>query len=266
MMARTLVVLSTAMLLAGYDVTLAKPARQEMTGRIEGRALIPQDVARRAGRIRVTSVALYRRGAPSKVAEAPVDEHGKFTFEAAPVGVVNLIPAFELNGLREITLPNGLTLPVTVREGSTTEVALLGKGRPITGKLLLPPHIRPDTVRVSLSMLAPPTRGVLDRDGRPRRNPAMEAYGLLTAHRPHEARVSEDGTFRIDGVREGTYRIIASSSDAAKPLELLFEDVAVAGHVHTVYGKLTIPLIPGGESDKPLDLGTLRFRPRPTSP
>jgi hypothetical protein len=129
----------------------------------------------------------------------------------------------------------------------------------IAGKIALPAGIDPENCRVALQLLAPPTRVVGGRH-RPRRNFAEQVYAALTVS-PLGADVDAEGRFRIEGVREGNYRLMAqlSGKDTTRR-RLVFVAVIERGYPAVVESsKLTVPFMKSGESDKPHDLGTLKF-------
>ena len=88
-------------------------------------------------------------------------------------------------------------------------------------------------------------------------SPEYQVYSLLTANRL-EAPLDAEGRFRIEGVREGNYRIGVKIADASGE-SLVFKGIKEEGYPNVEHGKLTIPFMDGGESDKPHDLGSLQF-------
>jgi hypothetical protein len=86
----------------------------------------------------------------------------------------------------------------------------------------------------------------------------LRIYGPLATE--HQSELDKDGQFRIDGVREGVYRITAEAIDGLTRIELPFDSTVKAGDPSVEYGEFTVPLMAGGESDTPHHLGTLQFK------
>lgn len=257
---------------ANNEGPLAKPATEQKTGRIEGRvfafpeirlteeqkrtlALAGAEVGE-IPEVRVRSIKLYERGSGQVSAEAEVGEDGTFVFEDAPAGSVRLYPSFQVGEFN--TSLSGLNVPTTVREGETTKVAFFGKGRPVVGKVVLPENIKAESVRIRLTLRANPVRRTQAPDGKVRPNIDLRVYGPLAIKDQFE--LDKDGQFRIDGVREGVYRITADASDGPTRITLSFDGTVKAGDPNVEYGEFTVPLMADGESDKPHHLGTLRFK------
>ena len=235
----------------------ARPKAGAGTGRIEGRVLKLAD-ASHLPELRVRRIELYLADSPRKSAQVEVDEDGTFIFEGVPSGRVRINPVLRVGDDQgDVKVSSALFLPTIIRAGETTRLTLFGKGRPVAGRVVLPGHIKPEHGRVRLQLLAPPFRTMTDRNGRI--TPGWRAYSVLTA-RPLEAELDGEGRFRIEGVREGHYRITAVAPVEGEPVGLSFDGVAEPGYPHVEWGKLTIPLAADGGSDKPYDLGALSFK------
>jgi hypothetical protein len=144
-----------------------------------------------------------------------------------------------------------MTFSTTVRSGQTREVALFGKGRPVTGQILVPPGIDAKKLRVELVLVAPPVRAMFGPSGN-KPTPLAHVYERLRKE-PGDlsSSLDEHGRFRIEGVREGTYWINVAN--------LAFSSKETPGYPSIEGGQLKIELMARGESDVPLDLGALRF-------
>ncbi len=203
----------------------------------------------------VKSVKLYSGNSPIVKDEAEVSDEGKFVFEDVPSGSITLSP--QLRGTDKFTVSlAALNVPTHVRTGETTKVTYFGAGVPVIGKVALPANINPENARIGLYLEAPPMRSLSGRNGKP--SPTSAAYYRVKMH-VMESTVDADGNFRIDGVREGNYRLFVSArDDDDKSIQLTFKEV-VSGYPYVYYGKMTIPLMEDGKSDKPINIGTLKF-------
>lgn len=231
---------------------------QQKSGRIDGRILEFPKVEHLTP-VRVRAIDLYVGDSGQRFATSEIDEQGRFVFENVPAGRVRLNPLFDVGPERKsATLFRALHLATTVREGETSELALFGKGRPLVGKLVLPDSVNPEHVRVGLEVPDPPTRGVLGRE----RSPDWDVHALLTAA-PLESKVDAEGRFRIEGVREGNYRIWADIVDTED--RIIFSGADEPGYPPVVDGSLTVPFMRDGGSDEPFDLGSLEFEMAPSA-
>jgi hypothetical protein len=204
----------------------------------------------------VRSIELFEKDSGRPSSKAEVDSEGHFVFEDVPAGRVRLQPLFRVGESDyDVSCSSALLLPAILRSEEPLQITLFGKGRPIVGKVVLPPEVKPERVRIWLGLPAPPARTL--------RGATLDLYSVLKAN-ALESPVDAEGRFRIEGVREGNYWIHATNlDDSSKPL--FFSGVEVAGHPHVEYSKLTVPFMEGGQSDKPHDLGSLKFELRPKS-
>jgi hypothetical protein len=172
--------------------------------------------------------------------------------------LVKLQPVFRVGAAeRGVTSPSALLVPAHLRPDETLKITFLGGGRPIVGKILLPPGVQSDSIRVWLRLLEPPFRTFHDREGRIVQSPEYQVYSVLTAN-GLESPLDAEGRFRIEGVREGNYRIGVKIADASGE-SLVFKGIKEEGYPNVEHGIITIPYMDGGESDKPHDLGSLQF-------
>jgi hypothetical protein len=257
------IVLKTAVLLlviAAGHLSAQERAGQK-TGRIEGNVLALPD-GDHLPKIPVHSVELFLSGAGRPFSTTEVDSDGHFAFEDVPAysasSLVKLQPVFRVGAAeRGVTCPSALLVPAHLRPDETLKVTLLGRGRPIVGKIDLPPGVQSDRIRVWLRLLAPPFRELRDREGHIVQSPVYQVYSVLTAN-ALESPLDAEGQFRIEGVREGNYRIGVTIADQSGE-SLVFKGTKEKGYPSVEHGKLTIPFMDGGESDKPHDLGSLKF-------
>ena len=155
------------------------------------------------------------------------DERGRFRFDwvVPGAGRVSRVVATKFSG--------GATLArqcwsefVYVKPGQTVQVTIGGKGRPVTGRIVL--------------------------DGTPEspidwtRNDPVEIGWMFAAH------IEKDGRFRLDDIPSGRHtldvRVNAPSHGAGGP---------VIGRVRRDF---TVPEMPDGRSNEPLDLGTITVK------
>jgi hypothetical protein len=252
------------------------PAAETKTGRIEGQIKLPQppvvktdDAALKAlvakiTQVRLHSVSLLVPNARDPLAEIQPDEEGRFAFENVPAGRVSLRPNFIIeseNRAEAIGFTFSLGPPFSprahVKTDKTTEVAFFGEGRPVSGKVSLPPGFKLENAEVRLTMIEPPVRALHGPTGKDQTFVAA-AYALVEPSRELKGTADADGQFQIAGVREGTYRIGVTASGS--PARLMFDSVAMPGQEHVEYGKFDVPLMENGTSPKPLDLGALNFK------
>ena len=76
--------------------------------------------------------------------------------------------------------------------------------------------------------------------------------------------LAPDGSFRLDDVVPGDYRLTIRVNGEAIIHAALQGRRAPAGPFARIVRGFTVPPIPGGRSDEPLDLGVLRLQPRVT--
>jgi RNA polymerase sigma factor (sigma-70 family) len=142
-----------------------------------------------------------------------------------------------------------------VQSGQTNIVDIGGRGRPITGRVVLAnidPQVRfHGTVLPSTphQMRRPPNWSKLSKEQQTALTAAWEntpdgkLYKQEKCNQNFE--VAADGTFIVPDLRAGEYRLSVSSKSPAVPVTRA--DIA-----------FTIPEMPGGRSDEPLDVGTIK--------
>jgi hypothetical protein len=222
-------------------------------GRIEGRVLKTPP-----GDLQLQAIELYASGSRLPAKTVVPDAGGRFAFADVPAGSVRLRPVFRRGEFEGFSLPSMLDLFTTVTAGQTTNVGLFGRGRPVTGRLEVPDGIRPETVTVHLNVKAPPFRG---NGLGTAQNPHWQLYGWLTKDLELHARLDAEGRFRIGGVREGAYLFSATVDGKPQDLRLWIDRVVEPGFADLRDNRLAVSLMPSGESDRPLEMGTIRMRP-----
>jgi beta-lactamase regulating signal transducer with metallopeptidase domain/protocatechuate 3,4-dioxygenase beta subunit len=198
--------------------------------------------------------------------KATTDESGRFAFERVVPGAVRIGRDGGRGTDRESWDIGQLFV---VRSGETTRAQVGGIGRPLVGRLI-PPEGTDDPAKffrdyeVQLESNKPYFPYPLEFVGRPAgmRSPEWSTWGndwresdegraYLRHYVRRTMRVARDGSFRFDDVPPGAVRLAARLHQDARrrtprpgPMPL---------HVETV----TIPEVPGGQSDEPIDLGAL---------
>ena len=197
------------------------------------------------------------------------DAEGRFAFEkviAMPgLRVARHDPPEAANLVRTIGEP------IRVEDGKTSVVIIGGRGRTVVGRITAPPAWdQPidftDLSRVSISSDRPIEPIPLDlfRDQTDlnkaknwdwtrawRKTPEGQAH--LDARVVISTTLAPDGSFRIDDVPPGEYRVQVSVNEDRVSNRRSFAPLGTT---------LTIPPIPGGRSDQPIDLGRLGLRAR----
>ena len=239
---------SPAELTASTDLTLAP------WGRIEGVLRIGANPA--PGQ-RVAAYLLDRRFPGWVSYDSQSDRDGRFVFERVAPG--------RLTVYRPVRQAEGQTLSllthVDVAPGRTVRIQLGGTGRPVVGRLVLPAGVAMNHLVVGFARLQtePPVLP-LPAGSAPLTDEQWCAWWDAFRQTPecedffygqHQYAVSfrPDGTLRIEDVPAGRY-----------VLKLPFVGNAGGNHPELrafTRASVTVPPIPGGRSDEPLDIGTI---------
>ncbi|APW62013.1 carboxypeptidase regulatory-like domain-containing protein [Paludisphaera borealis] len=232
-------------------------------GRIEGTARIGSKPA---------SGAAIRYGAERMAPGEPVafytgtamaDEQGRFVAPFAVAGDARV------SLQRDGDWCTGVL--VEVKAGATTRADVGGVGRPVIARIAAPEGGGPDADHVLNSEFSinnellpvPYPKDVLS--GPDKANAWLKQWWGSPEGRAHrrdnwfnilKRKLQPDGTIRVDDVPPGSYRLrLTYSADPIFGFRLP-EGMLVATK------QFTIPAIPGGRSDEPLDLGELRPAPK----
>jgi len=160
---------------------------------------------------------------------------------------------------------------VEVAPGQTVTVAVGGVGRPVVGRVIVPPQARRQidwtNANAGINSQLPdvPLPEGFD-EMTPGQQADWEAEWLRSeqgrawrrAERHHLVLVRADGTFRVEDVAAGGYELevdLYGSPPAGTP----FTRGELIGCVSHAF---EVPQMPGGRSDEPLDLGALPLRLR----
>ena len=190
-------------------------------------------------------------------------DDGRFAFERVAVGRVSVG--------KVVSLGEGMSTTshrewVDVKPGQRAEVQVGGRGRPVVGRVTFAPAVaaRPWAVETSVIetiIVDPPMprkpAGFDAMSEAEQRAWAMETGGARAAeiergrlaYRSYPLVVDRaDGAFRVDDLPAGRYRLRVSVAATGTPQHALLGDLRHA---------FTVPPMPGGRSDEPLDLGVL---------
>jgi beta-lactamase regulating signal transducer with metallopeptidase domain len=204
------------------------------------------------------------------------DSDGRFTFQ-------NVVPAPGVRIARRD--PNegrgvwSLGEPVHVEPGKTTQAMIGGKGRPVSGRVEPPAgwtmpidfhdrsEARVDSHRPLIPYPFSLFRGKTMQDGRAwvewqqRWHQSPEGHDYMNRRVSLGVALAPDGSFRIDDVPAGEYRLaIRVNGESAVHVALTTRsEFGPFSHIIRIF---TVPPVPGGRSEEPVDLGALRLEPR----
>jgi thiol-disulfide isomerase/thioredoxin len=171
--------------------------------------------------------------------DTKTDDHGRFVFDRVIPGPGLVTRAIVTNfGRFSQRLVCGGDA-VDIHPGRTAAVHIGGKGRPVIGQVVLEgtPDAPMEWTQNPPAMMS----RLKDREDK-----TASAYISLGSN------FDKDGRFRIDDVTPGTYALGFSLN--AKPNPQALERGEVIGSVQM---SVTVPEVPGGQSDEPLDLGVI---------
>ena len=166
--------------------------------------------------------------------QTQTDAQGHFVFERVRAGNAKICRYIKLaeEGGGMTSWTNSNSLPVEFVPGRTLRVDLGGMGRPVTGRVALAENKSPELDFSGNAVYAHPS----DRD----------------TH--FVARLNRDGSFRFDDLPAGEYRLsvqpISLPGDTPQPNR---PRLGLAS-LH----EFTVPAMPGGRSDEPMDLVRVR--------
>jgi hypothetical protein len=180
------------------------------------------------------------------------DAEGRFEFSIVPPGqrqIAQLVP------MTENSWAHTQPMPIVVPPGQTVDTVYGGSGRPVKGRLKLSDPNRTVDFNVghrnfATRMPRPPGGFTSIEEAREWQN-SPEAREARRNHRYYAFRFDEDGSFTIENVAPGDYSL---SVHLAEPGAREWEPGAPIGSINR---DVTVPEIPDGVSDEPLDLGEL---------
>ena len=196
------------------------------------------------------------RGGPTDLAipwfqySATADASGRFVFDRVVPGSVTVARKIEL-GAHSYSSAN--TTEVEVKPGQTAKVTIGGSGRPVIGRVVVPEGLRQkldwDYSLNQLQHKKSVWNQARSRIGMGRQQPGSN----------YAVKVMPDGSFRIDDVVAGSYRLdFLLQEPPASPYQVAGGEVIGGAH-----RDVTIDEIPGGRTDEPLDLGAIPLVPTP---
>ena len=165
------------------------------------------------------------------------DKQGRFSINKVPPGEGMVGPHLRTGGNLQMTHGERYTLPA----GETIHVMIGGTGRPVTGRLALP---KGADVEVAWQL----SKAIVETA--PRVNTDREAKEARRDRRAFVAIMQADGSCRINDVPAGDYALAVTLA-LYGPLGGMGKAIGSLEH------RFTVPPMPGGRSDEPLDLGTL---------
>jgi beta-lactamase regulating signal transducer with metallopeptidase domain/thiol-disulfide isomerase/thioredoxin len=170
---------------------------------------------------------------------ARTDDRGRFTFERVipGPGTVSRVIRTEFPGGSTMHMPCWLE-PVEVKPGQASQVTIGGKGRPVVGRVVLDgvPEAPVDwTQNIPATITA-----------------RHEGRGARDFVRRFGSNIDKDGRFRIEDVTPGDYELDVDVNPAADP-----QFSGPATRIGNLKVPVTVPEIPGGRTNEPLDLGTI---------
>jgi hypothetical protein len=207
--------------------------------------------------------------------QAMTDKDGRFTVNRVPAGRASVSLQVKLT---EHTTSYSQTQQIDVTSGQTTEVNIGGQGRPIVGRVNVPADLAskidwPAGQSSFFTKIANPPLPAGWETMEPaarekwmtqfKQSPEGRAYEQqLVARRSFTMKVGPNGKFRTDDVPAGVYQVIVVLNGVSHN-ELRMGGQALA----TATTQFTVPEIPGGRSDEPLDIGVIETKPvQPIAP
>ena len=243
----------------GYDLTIKPWGRIEGTLRIGNRPGAREPVS--------LSYDPQRGDTPRAIpwwsGEVTTDPEGRFTFDRVIPGAVHVARDVPVKrSPSSMSIFRSISTEVDVAPAATTRMTLGGTGRPIIGKLTAPAEIAGpvDWTQSNNSLIVKATpANVLSMALRKLGGPQGGSKRRL-APRSYSVILNKDGSFRVEDVESGTYDLIFVVNETP-------HDPRGFSHGHAPLGTarrdLTVPEMPGGRSDEPLDLGTIPLVPIP---
>jgi RNA polymerase sigma factor (sigma-70 family) len=252
------------------DLATSSTITLQPWGRVEGKVILDSQPAANARVIADNQTAHYddagrRFSFLSYLLEVRTDSDGRFTLDKVPPGPCRI--ARQLEGAREaLVFASSHATSVVVNAGTVTQVILGGAGRPITGKVVWPGvtvSVDWETVTVSLRLKTGNEPGPS-----PQRSdyPSIEAYIAANEHfieayrtrQYYSAICDSGGSFRLQDVPAGTYELAinvrkSNVNSVSTGRWTPGENPEIASIVQEVVA----PEISDGQSNEPLDLGTL---------
>jgi peroxiredoxin len=186
------------------------------------------------------------------------DEQGRFSFSHVPPGPIQLARLIPM-GPRSWTFSH--VQSVLIPPGETIEVVYGGTGRPVTGRLALSDPGREVDWRhghnsLSTKMPQPPQGS--SREEIMAWQQSEEFRDAIANRRSYGIVIDEEGSFRVDDVPAGEYRL---SFNLTEPAD---DRPGMGTPIGSLSREVTVPGMAEARSDEPLDLGELIIQVRNT--
>ena len=165
------------------------------------------------------------------------NERGHFTIDVVPPGRGTVGPYLKTGPGWRMSHGETYTLPA----GGTARVTIGGTGLPLIGKLALPEGA---AVKAAWQLSGPIVKTTLKKAVRP-------ALTTQQGRRTFVGVMQADGSFRVNDVPAGDYTLSFTLHEPGKPPPRAGAAIGSLEH------RFTVPPIPGGRNNEPLDLGTL---------
>jgi RNA polymerase sigma factor (sigma-70 family) len=248
------------------DVTLRPWGRIEGTFRIRGKPGIGQQIEVTLNRSVISPRYIFQEYA------ATTGDQGRFVIERVMDGEANFIWS---SGRPAMSTRSSAGPAVDIRAAQTLRVDLGGQGRPLIGRIVLSPAegvqndaiglVSPGNARgwIEIKPAEMPTPAdfmtwdTMKRQAYKRtwyRTEQGKTY--MRNRRYHSFPVGPDGRFRIEDITPGPYSLSISLSSTAGLTHPLTRN-RLQG---TIERDVEVAPIPGGQSDLPLDLGTIALK------
>ncbi|MBN2313999.1 MAG: carboxypeptidase regulatory-like domain-containing protein [Sedimentisphaerales bacterium] len=160
------------------------------------------------------------------------DDNGVFIFERVPPGQARVSRMIRIN---DRSSRYSHSTPVEVQAGQTVDIMIGGTGRPVTGKVLVPDYLK-------------------EKFSWQHTDYGLRVNSSEGSYRQIAFKINTDGTFRIDDVPAGDYYLYVNAyGPPAQPQTFRGERIGLLSQ------HFTIPEMPNGRSDEPLDLGALEL-------
>jgi len=198
---------------------------------VEGKVLIGKNPAVNET-VRLGFVRPYDRSAPRIYHDyqAVTDSNGTFVFKHVHPGQARISRSIRVSD-RMIRYSHSMS--VEVEAGQTANVTIGGTGRPVMGKVQVPDYLKEkfDWQHTDYGL---------------RINSSEGPYNQLGF------KMNGDGTFRIDDVPAGDYNLFLNAYEAPASARAFRGE-----RIGLLSQHFTIPEMPNGRSDEPLDLGVV---------
>ncbi len=202
-------------------------------GRVEGQVLI----GRRPGAnqdVRMLFDRPSQPGTPRVYHEggAVTDKDGHFVCERVAPGRATIGREIRVGQYNRRFAQN---IPIEIKAGETTRLTIGGRGRPVTGRVVIPDEVKDRINRETTECFV---RGQAGED----------------SSRVWNFRLESDGTFRAEDIPAGAHCLyVHVYALATIPRASRGEQIGTLTH------PFTVPEMPEGRSDEPLDLGVLEL-------